>query len=1230
MFKNLALKQFNNAQMSLCDSVFELFSRLYNKLDVAIINKGETAVYLKSIEVQGFKSFADKTTLDFGEGVTAVVGPNGSGKSNIADAIRWVMGEVSAKSLRGSNMQDVIFAGTSARNAMNHAQVSLVLDNSENRFDIDYQQVKVTRRLYRSGDSEYLINGSPCRLKDIHELFMDTGVGRDGYSVIGQGQIAEILSAKPDERRHLFEEAAGISKYRYRKQESERKLKNTEENLVRITDIVSELESQLQPLAVQSEKAREFVKLHDEMKTLDVNLAINTIDKSKEATAQTESEYQMAKQELEQAKEAESQTQKQLSDIYEAIRAKDAQTETERAELDALQNSIKQELAQVSLYQNTIENNLNLIKRINNEIDSIRKKTLDVSSEEALLKEQIDALTLEKQKLQEEHKQLETEAEEKALSAKRSAKLIDDLKAKSAQNNNQIASGQARLQGIDALRQNQINRRMSIEQEIEADKNGREYSARLLNDTKSEIETKKRSLDQLTQRYNALDNNVKQLTDEYNALINEANAKTVELNSKKSKYHMLEDMENNLEGYAKSVKSVLKAQELKKYQIYGTLSQIVQVQQKYVIAVETVLAGALQNIVVQSENDAKAAIEYLKRNNGGRATFLPVTAVKGRNFDELDDVRREKGYLCVGSDAVSCAKTYDGIVSSLLGRVVIADNIDNAIAISRKFGYKFRVVTLEGELLSPGGAMSGGSVSRNAGFLSRANEIRSLQQEIDKLKILLSGITKKAEAKSKEKEELLLQLQNQTSLIDDFKQSVVALSLKAENLEKTLAESGDVHENLSKELEQIAKSMKQLDDEMLEVINTLSTLQTENETLDGQIAEKTKAMATLDAERQTASERLVEAVMNVGKTESDILLCMQKLDDNKRQISEFSQSVESKTDECVKIEQENKDIEQKIAESQKIALEINASIEQKKQYISKLSEDKTALQSRQLKIQESTNEMRDELLNLQQNLLKAEAKKQKIETELENIINRLWEDYELTYSTALELKTDIGNLTDAAKRVNSLKNQIKRLGNVNLGAMEEYKNVKERYDFLSEQKDDLEHAKTDLNKIIKKLQDTMEIQFREQVEIINKCFTKVFAELFGGGKGRLYLTDTENVLESGIEIEAQLPGKNLQNINLYSGGEKSIIAIALLLSIIKVNPTPFCLLDEIDAALDDVNVSRYATYIKYNYTNTQFVIITHRRGTMEIANMLYGVTMQEKGVSSLISLNIDEIEKHMK
>ncbi len=1181
-------------------------------------------MYLKGIKMQGFKSFADKIELEFGHGITAIVGPNGSGKSNVSDAIRWVMGEQSAKTLRGSKMEDVIFAGTQSRKPMGFAEVSIILDNSDKSLGIDFDEVTVTRRVHRSGESEYMINKSPCRLRDIYELFMDTGIGKEGYSVIGQGKIDQILSSKSEDRRHIFEEAAGISKYKFRKNEAEKELFKTEENLVRIRDILSELKAQVGPLEIQSKKARKYLDIREVLKGLEVNIAILNIDKFRKITKESEEALKISLSQLNDSKEELEKTEAELENLRkhsDDINSEIGNIKDERFSLEKSEGSI---LSKIELCKNNIENNLKNIERLKSESEELsakydenEKNGAEYAKKLSETDEKVKAVLAEIENL---------DAKIKGL-AKDTDKVYDDIedaKAEIVEKLNKIASDKASLNSLDTVSDNFSGRNQSITDEIENKKQillQNEEELKSVNEALSKNSDEKKdalkNLEKLKEKYFAI-------TKENDTLKKEQNERTALYNRKYSRKKALEDLERSLEGYSRSVKMILSNSNLEG--ICGVVSKLLEVDAKYVTAIETAMGRAMQNIVVTNEKAAKNSIEYLKNSNGGRATFMPLTSVSSSAL--ISPPSNDKGYIGIASSLIEYDKKYDGIFKYLLGKTVICDNLDNATAIAKKHGYKFRIVTLDGQVVNAGGSFTGGSADKHSGLISRTKEIEALRDEVLKLQKLIDKsdlqIEKNLDAIRKiasEKEKLDSAVANCSHEEVKLNSQKSFILQKDEEAKKAIDMLSDEIGSIGKEIDAIKVKRKlytsQISDAEADVLKIRENLSNLQKIYDEKTIENKNYENDLTQKKIEHNDILKDSELINARIENAFL-----------QKNELANSIESKKNEINDYISENQKLETEITDYRQSMTNSKATFDELDKKHNELSQKYGQTLNKIKELQSKTKAKQDVVFVLGQEVTRCENKAAKAESDTEAVINKLWEDYELTYSDACEMKKDIGNLNDAVREANSLKRQIKELGNINVDAIEEYKAVKERFEFLQTQESDLNKAKSNLNDIITKMQSIMTEKFTQSFEFIKVEFNNVFRELFGGGAAKLYFADESDILESGIEIEVQPPGKKLQNLTLLSGGERAFAAIALLFAVLKTSPTPFCLLDEVEAALDEVNVYKFADYAKKYSENTQFLIVTHRRGTMEAADIMYGVTMQEKGVSKLLKLNFDDLEEY--
>ena len=1184
---------------------------------------------LKSIEMQGFKSFADKIYLDFNPGITAIVGPNGSGKSNISDAIRWVMGEQSIKSLRGSKMEDVIFSGTETRKPLGFAEVTLTLDNSDQYFSLDFPEITVTRRVYRSGEGEYYINKTLCRLKDIHELFMDTGLGRDGYSIIGQGKIDGILSSKSDERRQIFEEAAGISKYKYRKIEAERKLEHTTENLVRVEDILSELESRIGPLERQSDKARKYLLLRDEMRELDITVSVINAEKSKLELKKLDENIDILNSQIESIKDSVSQTEQEISNLYEQLNVFDEEIEACRESDKNASGSINEKQNRLTLLKSNIEHNGQNIKRLKDEVSQSKAEVEKADESSLQITQLLDKLNAQSAGTAKSLEELTNEARKTGEASEEKNEALENYKSGIIEQTSEINALKASNNSLDILSENFLRRKSEVEQERLNKSSGSDELSEAKAKSEKEAEICLSEIDNLKQKISNSEKKATEYELNLKKLQENKNKYLIAVNQKISRKSMLADMEREYEGYARGVKAVMTAYKkgyIKGSKIYGPLAQLIKTDNKYIAAIETALGAANQNIVTASENDAKAAIEYLKRQKSGRATFLPVTAVKSKSFS-FGSAKESMGFIAIASELVKCDTMYKDIVSSFLGGTIVCDTLDNAIVMAKKNSYRFKIVTLDGDIIQAGGAMTGGSRNKTAGSLSRSGEISQLEQEILKLN---SDIESSANAITDMNETL-------ERLRADLKSDNDALQLKSRDLVKFNSEK----EHYEAMLKDITLSAEQLKTELLSIESRLSDIDNEKEKNNQSIIAKENDIHVIESKISAIQKEYTELSGKTGElgnqiTElniarntilKDIEVQNERIMRIAAEKTQLAESISEKLESINELNKENSDSEKEIETLNSEIKNLQQSLNNFGEKIISLTGKRTDSEKLIRERQKSVKDVQEQLFNLTKQQGKMESQSAKFRLDIESIINRLLEDYELPYSeaAAIKPKEDFDYKTASAE-IKALKEKIRALGNINIDAIEEYKEIKERFDFLGSQSADLKKAKTELESVITEMQEIMQMKFSKQFRIINENFNRVFGELFGGGRANLIMTDPDNILESGIEIEAQPPGKKLQSLTLLSGGERAFTAIALLFSILDVRPTPFCILDEIEAALDDVNVYRTADYLKRYSSKTQFIVVTHRRGTMEAANILYGVTMQERGISKLLSLNIDDVQ----
>ena len=1179
-------------------------------------------MYLKRIEMQGFKSFADKTVLEFKPGITTVIGPNGSGKSNISDAIRWVLGEQSMKSLRGAKSEDIIFAGTQARKSLGFAEVSIVIDNNDNKLPIEYSEVTVTRKIYRSGETGYFINKVPCRLKDILELFMDTGIGKDGYSIIGQGKIDEILSNKSEDRRHIFEEAAGIVKYRTRKQESEKKLEQTKLNLLRINDILAEIEANIEPLKLQSDKAKQFLDLREELKSIEVGLFIYNINTYKEKLEQLVKDEDI----ITSQKEAEDSKMEALQASKEELRqvVDDITAQIENMQNIGFESSNKIEKinSEIGISNERIQNNSANKQRLEAEILEVKNRIEELKEEQKQKLEKKTNLTSNKEKFEKELAEKETELAElsKKLSAKEleiegKKQIVQDNIDKKYELAAEINTQDVNYENLEKRKKQLKNEIDSVISELDSTRYGKNEISKGFYDIESKRNIAVENLEKSVQAKEQNMQKLKQYEEEISKL-------TYTQRMKQARHQFLIETEKEKEGYNKTVKSLLvacdKDSNLNKG-IHGVLANLISVEKEYETAIEMCLGQSLQNIVTSTEQDAKKMIEYLRTNSLGRASFLPIASVQGKKLDKLTKM---DGVIGIASDLVKCKKEYEQIILSLLGRTVVVEDMDTAIALAKKDKYSFRIVTLKGDIISSSGSISGGSVqTKTVNILGRSREIEDLEKELKKLEKQIADKTAEKEEYAssigdsiEETAKLEKELQEIEIVYATEKQKMVAVEENITRLENRLAKLKEEVTQTEKQKEENRLLKEQKEAEIQELTQQIEELNKVIEEFALNNKDNQKYIDDLNFD----ITNLKISVTSFDESESSIEEMVERISQD---IKNNEQSIENKNQNILAITEENTKLEQTITE-------YNNQIEQIKQEVTnsgtKVEELKQERIAKNEKLVNTENEIQSQfstLESLKEQIIKLDVKKTKLEQDLQQVVESLWNEYELTPNSTEEYQKP-NNVATAQKQVNSLRNKIKDLGSINIDSIEEYKKTKERYDFMSEQRLDLENTASKLRKIIGDMTTTMQNQFKEKFELINKNFNEVFTELFNGGKAELILENEENILECGIDIRVQPPGKKLQNMMLLSGGEKAFTAIALLFAILKINPAPFCILDEIEAALDDVNVYRFAEYLKKFCKQTQFLVITHRKGTMEAGDSVYGVTMEENRISKLLSIKL--------
>ena len=1181
-------------------------------------------MYLKRLELQGFKSFADKTVLEFRQGVTGVIGPNGSGKSNISDAIRWVLGEQSMKQLRGGKSEDVIFAGTENRKSLGFAEASIIIDNTDGKLPIEYNEVTVTRKLYRSGETGYFINKVPCRLKDILELFMDTGIGRDGYSIIGQGKIDEILSNKSEDRRHIFEEAAGIVKYRTRKQDSEKKLEQTKLNLLRINDILSEIEGQLDPLKLQSEKAKRYLSLRDELKEIEVGLFVYNINSYKEKLVQITEDLKILNDQNADENKKQEENQAKKEELKLSLEKLSQEIENMQNLGFESKNQIEQLNSQISVSNEKIVNNKANVERLENEISDLTAKISNLEEEKENRTSKKDNLAQNREKFANELKEKEEELEK--ITQKLSSKELEIEEKKKKQESDtdlkyekmsQISSCEANIQALDKEKINIKNELDSVISDLDS---GRMKNQELMKEV-AKIENQKNQKAQEIEKVNGKKDEVIMQIKKYD---DELNHLQQEYRMKEARCKFLQETEKEKEGYAKSVKALLTAcekDENLKNGVEGVLANLISVKKEYETAIEMCLASSMQNIVTENENDAKKLIEYLRKNNLGRASFLPISSVKGKKIDRLikNDI---DGVVGIASDLVKYNKKYEGIMLNLLGRTVVVKDMDTAISLAKQNSYSFRIVTLKGDLINPSGAISGGSVqTKTVNILGRSREIEELKEELKGLEEKIKKIKAEQEEYSSESAQIIEDSAKMAKELQEIEVSYATKKQEADIKQEEVSKNEKKMDSLKEKIEQNKSERENVLKQKEELQAEISKLEDEMKSL----SEEITAFASENKENQTYIDNLNTDIM-------DLKISVNSFDESSNSMEEMlnriNEDIKNSEESIANKKNEIEQVKENTAELENLIIELGNKIDEIKQKVSNSSElienakqEKLEKQEKQTELEKQIEAQYEVINGLKEQIVKVESKKQRLEQDTEELINKLWEEYELTPNNSEEYKKP-DNVQEAQKASNDLRKQMAALGPINIDAIEEYKKMQERYDSMNEQRYDIEESIKKIRGVISEMTQTMQTQFKERFKQINKNFNEVFAELFGGGKAELILEDENNLLECGIEIKAQPPGKKLENMTLLSGGERALTAIAILFAILKINPAPFCILDEIEAALDDVNVARYANYLKKFSKETQFLVITHRKGTMEIADTVYGVTMEEKGISKLLSISL--------
>ncbi len=1186
-------------------------------------------MYLKALEIQGFKSFPDKTVLSFGEDITAIVGPNGSGKSNISDAIRWVMGEQSTKALRGGKMEDVIFGGTALRKQQGFAEVSLVLDNTDHLFPLEESEVMVTRRYYRSGESEYYINRRSVRLKDVNELFMDTGLGREGYSIIGQGRIDEILSVKSGDRREVFEEAAGISRFRHRKEEAERKLERTQENLVRITDKIDELELQVEPLRNQSEKAKKFLILRDELRGLEISLWLDQLEKIRAGAIKTLSDFENAVRQKEEAQGAVEKLYAAAEDFSAKMRDKDVEAEGVRfqmmqkqADANGLENAI-------AVLKANIQNNLENRDRIQRELDQQEGRADSVAAQIEDRRQRLAELEEQRVKLQAELEARQQEAREAANSAGSLAAELELLRQKESMEHASAADAKALLSALAAAEQELLDRDEALRQELSAGEDR-------LNEAKAARKEAADALDKAQEDRESLQN----IINGYNLRVEsrqkkakEAEERHVKLqmeeNAIRSRIHMLSEMEKMYEGYSKAVKLVMG--EAKKGQlrgVHGPVAGLIHVPDACAVAIETALGGAMQHIVVEREEDGKAAIQYLKRRDGGRSTFLPLTSMRPSDFRD-QGVRKEPGFVGLGNELIQFDPRYEKVFSNLLGRTVVAEDMDKAIAMARKYSYRFKIVTLDGQVLNAGGSMTGGSVSRSAGILSRANELERLNQQAGGVTEQLTAAARAMEEARREAAAAAYELETAQGQQRRHEDDILQLKERLSHLDSQLTDLERQRTSQQEELRQVQARSAQTETDIQAARQRIEELEGSAAALRAEAEGKAQGQSAMQEQAAAIGEAIAELNVGLAALEAEEQASKKSLDELEALKADLTGDRAERQKMLDSFQEKNDGLQAEIGEKERALQVLRRENEDQQAAITRINEEKLALEAQRNQADKEARDKNSELLNLQREVSVLEQKKAAAAMEEKNLLDKLWETYELSHEAARAQRVELESVPKAQRRVGELKRSISALGNINLDAIEEFERINERYTYLTDQRDDVTRSKKELEDIIAGITEEMRNIFSAQFALLNEAFQHTFVELFRGGKATLELEDPEDILNCGIEIKVQPPGKALKVLSLLSGGEKAFVAIALYFAILKVRPTPFVVMDEIEAALDDANVVRFAHYMRQMADKTQFIVITHRRGTMEEADVLYGVTMQEQGISRLLTINLNDVEKEL-
>ena len=1179
-------------------------------------------MYLKRLELKGFKSFPTKTDIVFKEGVTAIVGPNGSGKSNISDAVRWVLGEQSVKSLRGEKLEDVIFAGTDTKKPMNYCEVALTIDNSDNQLNLEFSEITIKRRAYRNGESEFFLNNKHCRLKDIKEILLDTGIGKDGYSIIEQGKVDEILSNNPVNRRKVFDEACGISKYRYKKQEAERNLKNTKENLERINDIYVEIENQLKPLFNQQVKAKKYIELKEKLKTIEVNSFIKEIESLELELKEVNNHNKLLEEQSIEIEKEKLNIENNFNITNKEIEDMDENINKSVDYINSIKSVISQKDYEINIINERIKNFKGEIERKYKEVSNIREKLSEDKLTIQSLQEQKNEKEEQINKLEESLKDIELKNSDKKIIIEELNKKIDDLKDEIINLLNKKQDASNKLSTLNANKGNINSRKDTIDSDIDELNEKLKNKNEELNNLQLKLKNENEVLNSLKDQSENLSIELKNLIERNNNLESKVQSNKYRLNDYNSKLNIYIEMENHYEGFNRGVKEVLKNKNLQG--IYGALGQVVSVDEKFEKAIEAALGAYMQNIITSDENSAKYAINYLKKNNLGRVTFLPINIIKSNKID-IRNIRANTKFIGVASDLISYDDKYRNILENILGRTIIIDNIDNGIRFAKETNHKFKIVTLEGEILNPGGSLTGGSLRTNGNILSRKRLIAEYSEKIKTIKEETTSLINEKEKVSQSivtTREMLEKCKEKISEVEKY------IIIEKSNISRVNDEIKSLQENSNK-LEGEKSDLGSYLNETLEKTNFVNN---EILSIDNKHNENKKQIEELGKELRNNSDLYEEYKSEFDELNLDLVKYKQIYESITKDINRITNENNNSEEKAKLIEESAKKQELQIHE-----LEENIKLEEreKENLNNQLTHNNESLENKKVlkedlkqKLEEFNKELKDSdrtFIDLKESLFKIQGKLERLKSTKETYINRLYENYELTYVQAVEFKDE--DVVVDKKLLESLKREIRSLGNVNIDSIKEYEEVKERYDFYKEQKQDLEESIEVIEKLIADLEENMKLEFEVKFNEINENFKFVYKRLFGGGHGVLTILDKDNILESDIEITAQPPGKKMKNLSLLSGGEKALTAISILFSILLAKPTPFCILDEIEAPLDDANIARFGDFLKELAKDTQFIAVTHRRGTMEAADYIYGVTMQEKAISKVISLKLKEAEE---